>query len=769
MVAGVIFVFSMGAHCAPAMVRIVCSNEGGNPIYSTSEGIGVKAFEGWVVQIITIEGSSTRTPPDANGNPNPGLFPPNRLALIPTETAGFSSVYRKIGITPEALGQGEYASQSFIGGGINLVTGTGNSLFIRVWNAPSIGAATKYGDSIPVTPTTSGNVSYSPASFYVWTDKPGESGPSWVVGTGETTTSIKWTWNSVPGATAYQLFNKDTGNLVTTVDATSTVESGMAGPNRVATREVKGIIEGVPTSMSTGSATAYTLADVPTIGSATGGWKSGQGNYVAVTWTAPTNPAGTTYRLKRSDGTPVFGPTTLTTTTDVNILPPSYKLCTYEVVALNGNGKATAPSDQVFTRTPPGRPATFTTSGVTTDAITWNWTQPASGGQDRYNFYLNGLWYSTTEGSRITPFLDICRKYSGTVEAVSDMYGTGEPFALNRWTLPVTPPQPVDIGPSGTPSSVDLRWSLGNANVNANYSVSYSVLTNEGYSWPESSPSPATEQSGTFMGAKGSWHYYWRVRAANGDGVYSGYSLPQGVWTSGGTTGLAPTISRVYIGDRAYRNGMVTGSKPRITATISYDAVAGIDTDYTYGAVTIDEDDLAKAIIFASSEVTYEAPGPGAPTYTYTLSAVSNSPLPGLPAGGTHTLKIRVRDASKLNSSTWTGYVGVMSGGVQMIGAAYNYPNPFRPLSTDPNQNTTRIAYNLSVDAAVTLIIYDITGHEVYRKAFHSGASGGQAGLNSVPFNGQSMFGEALGNGMYLYKLISGSTVIGSGKLVVLD
>jgi hypothetical protein len=31
------------------------------------------------------------------------------------------------------------------------------------------------------------------------------------------------------------------------------------------------------------------------------------------------------------------------------------------------------------------------------------------------------------------------------------------------------------------------------------------------------------------------------------------------------------------------------------------------------------------------------------------------------------------------------------------------------------------------------------------------------------------MFGEALGNGMYLYKIISGGSVIGSGKLVVLD
>jgi hypothetical protein len=574
------------------------------------------------------------------------------------------------------------------------------------------------------------------------------------------------------GATTYELCDGN-GNLIVSTSALSTVEGIALGANRWVTREVKALVPAGETGPSN-TYTAYTMANVPVLTSVNGGWNSTSKSYMTAVWTNPggSNPAWTKYQLQKSNGTPVGSPLINGfTATDggVGILNPN-TLYHYNVYALNGNNTHTAPSITLDATTPPGQPATFTTSGVTTDAITWNWTAPTSGGQNRYNLYINGTWISTTEVSRITAPLDPCRNYSGTVEAVSDLYGTGEPYALNRWTVPVAPGQVQKTGDSATAKAVDIQWA-DPSNINPIYKVSFSLLTNEGWGGENST----TAKNGTFGGDNGSTLYYWRVRAMTGDGsAYSGYSSPvTQIRTSPGDSipGIAPTISQVYIGNRAYRNGMVTGSRPRITATITYDAVSGIDTDYTYGAVTIDEDDPdpAKQIYFASSEVTYEAPGPGAAPYSYTLSALAASPMQGLPAGGTHTLKIRVRDGAKTHISTWTGYVGVMSGGVQMIGSAYNYPNPFRPLSTDPNQNTTRISYNLSVDAGVTLIIYDITGHEVYRKTYHSGTSGGQAGLNSVPFNGTSMFGEALGNGMYLYKIISGGSVIGSGKLVVLD
>ena len=67
------------------------------------------------------------------------------------------------------------------------------------------------------------------------------------------------------------------------------------------------------------------------------------------------------------------------------------------------------------------------------------------------------------------------------------------------------------------------------------------------------------------------------------------------------------------------------------------------------------------------------------------------------------------------------------------------------------------------------MIVYDITGHEVMRKNFTPGVQGGRAGINNVEWNGKTLFGATAGNGMYVYKIISGSKVIGSGKLVVMD
>jgi hypothetical protein len=117
------------------------------------------------------------------------------------------------------------------------------------------------------------------------------------------------------------------------------------------------------------------------------------------------------------------------------------------------------------------------------------------------------------------------------------------------------------------------------------------------------------------------------------------------------------------------------------------------------------------------------------------------------------------------NAGDITMEARVLSGGVQVVGVVYNYPNPFSPMSG----GATNIQYILSRDATITIIIYDITGHEVKRMKFASGTSGGRGGTNQVSWNGRSMGGEVVGNGMYIYKIISGSTVIGSSKVVIFE
>jgi hypothetical protein len=107
----------------------------------------------------------------------------------------------------------------------------------------------------------------------------------------------------------------------------------------------------------------------------------------------------------------------------------------------------------------------------------------------------------------------------------------------------------------------------------------------------------------------------------------------------------------------------------------------------------------------------------------------------------------------------------IMNGSVQVVGGIFNYPNPFSPLSGVQ----TTIQYTLSRDSEVTIVIYDITGHETKRMRFTSGANGGRGGTNQVSWDGRTLGGEVAGNGMFIYKIISGDSVIGNGKLVVLD
>ena len=129
-----------------------------------------------------------------------------------------------------------------------------------------------------------------------------------------------------------------------------------------------------------------------------------------------------------------------------------------------------------------------------------------------------------------------------------------------------------------------------------------------------------------------------------------------------------------------------------------------------------------------------------------------------------HFLTISVRDIYG-NSNIVTLETKVLAGGVQVVGMPMSFPNLFKPLSG----GTALIQYTLSDDAPVVVIMYDITGQEVKRWEFTPGGNGGKAGINQIEWDGRSMFGEVVGNGMYVYKIISGNRTIATSKLVVLD
>jgi len=76
-----------------------------------------------------------------------------------------------------------------------------------------------------------------------------------------------------------------------------------------------------------------------------------------------------------------------------------------------------------------------------------------------------------------------------------------------------------------------------------------------------------------------------------------------------------------------------------------------------------------------------------------------------------------------------------------------NYPNPFNP--------TTKIDFQVAQPGDVTLVVYDILGHEITTlvSGFHTPAQ------YTVTWDGTNASGNQVSSGIYYYKMISGNFV----------
>ena len=82
---------------------------------------------------------------------------------------------------------------------------------------------------------------------------------------------------------------------------------------------------------------------------------------------------------------------------------------------------------------------------------------------------------------------------------------------------------------------------------------------------------------------------------------------------------------------------------------------------------------------------------------------------------------------------------------------ATNYPNPFRA-----GLETTELQYALSSATPVTITIYTVNGREVWNRSIASGAPGGQAGANSVTWDGRNANGRIVVDGVYIARITGG-------------
>ncbi len=72
-----------------------------------------------------------------------------------------------------------------------------------------------------------------------------------------------------------------------------------------------------------------------------------------------------------------------------------------------------------------------------------------------------------------------------------------------------------------------------------------------------------------------------------------------------------------------------------------------------------------------------------------------------------------------------------------------NYPNPFNP--------ETHIRYDLSKAGPVSIIVYDITGHEI----IHLVDRDQEPGYHQIIWNGKDGYGRELSSGIYIVRLLT--------------
>ena len=82
-----------------------------------------------------------------------------------------------------------------------------------------------------------------------------------------------------------------------------------------------------------------------------------------------------------------------------------------------------------------------------------------------------------------------------------------------------------------------------------------------------------------------------------------------------------------------------------------------------------------------------------------------------------------------------------------------------------------RIAYTLSADKSIDILVYDVREMKVvYRRKIAAGQSpGGAYGYNEIPWNGLTDLGTAIPNGTYVLQVVSGGKIVGQTYFVVRD
>ncbi|MBI3298405.1 MAG: fibronectin type III domain-containing protein [Elusimicrobia bacterium] len=418
-------------------------------------------------------------------------------------------------------------------------------------------------------------------------------------GTAQSVNAVLWSWTDNAGTESGYRVMSGTINISGDLAANTTtwLQSSLStntayGPYTAQTFNAGG-------TANSGSASRFTLAVDPA-GIAVTGLSS---TSVSLSWSANSNPGGTSFELERSSGSGyVFlASTTLTGYTDFGLLPATTYF--YQVRAKNGDAVDTAYDGPVSTRTnaqdPPAAPSGFAGTALSPAFILWSWTDNA-GTESGYRVMSGTISISGDLAANTTTWLQgglsTNTAYgSYTAQAFNDG-GTANSGAASRNTLAVAPAGLAATAVSST--SVSLSW-LANSNPGGTPFELERSTNGLGYVFLASTTLTAYADFAVLPNTT----YFYQVRAKNGEAVVTAYDGPVSTRTNiqngpgapAGLTGMAQGPTSIFL---SWNDNAANEDGYRVflgTVNLSGDLAAntttwlhsGLSTNTLYGPYTV--------------------------------------------------------------------------------------------------------------------------------------------------------------------------------------
>jgi len=394
--------------------------------------------------------------------------------------------------------------------------------------------------------------------------------------------------------------------------------------------------------------------------------------------------------------------------------------------------------------TKPAAPTNLTGVAISPTAITWTWTDNA---KDEAGFYVgtpvpvvvakietpNTTSYTWTNRSPNTAYSFIVAAYnSNGTSTVSN--------TATVWTLASTP---SDLSATLKAREITLAWSGDGTKYNvwrAPAAVGpWTLIKEDGLDKSLNDTELLPETT-----------YWYKVGAKNGAGVLGTVSDPSSFKT-GGASALAPQI----------------GAGKHLKTNLAVAKSDHISSDGNLKFVFTDPNISVGGKINYVKVVFLDAAGNEVAKKEYTEAPESiklDSPLPP----GTYTAKVYT------TSSTGTSTEKVItdlkvSDKLEITRTPVVYPLAIARSSIKAQGvAATQVAYQLSKDGNVSMIIYGVDGQIVYRGDYVAGTNGGSAGPNAVSWDGYAHFTRApAGRGLYFVQFIDRDSKQLLGKAVV--